>query len=69
MEIERFYVVPMGDSFEEAKATHKNSFFTSVKDAVEWGKLLLPPGKKFWVCDQNGGVREISQVPPYEGNA
>jgi hypothetical protein len=63
------YVIRMGFNFESEKDAHGNNFFSTIEQAVDWGKLNLLPGQKFWVCDENGGVLVISQVPQIVGNA
>ena len=65
----KLYVVIMGESFEKAKAAHGENYFTSVEDAVTWAKLMLEPGKRFWVCDENGGVLQISAAPRLVGES
>lgn len=63
-----YYVIRMGEDFETAKAAHGDNYFISVQAAVDWGKLMLSPGQRFWVCDKDGGVMVISQVPRIVGN-
>lgn len=64
----KLYVVIMGESFEAAVSAHEGSFFTSLEDAVTWGKIMLEPGERFWVCDENGGVLTISSAPKIMGH-
>lgn len=65
----RYYVVRNGRNFEQEKAAHGNNFFTDLQMAIDWGKLFLDPGQKFWVCDENGGVFAIITVPMIVGHA
>lgn len=65
----RIYLVYMGENFESAKARHGDNFFKSADEAVEFGKMMLEPGQRFWVCDENGGVLVISQAPRIVGKA
>jgi hypothetical protein len=65
----KLYVVIMGESFEKAKEAHGDNYFTSVEDAVNWAKLMLEPNKRFWVCDENGGVLQISSTARLVGRS
>lgn len=65
----KIYVVRMGENFEKAKAAHGDNFFRTTQEAVDWGKMMLEPGQRFWVCDENGGVLVISQAPRIVGRA
>jgi hypothetical protein len=59
----------MGESFEKAKATHGENYFRNVEDAVSWAKIMLEPGCRFWVCDEDGGVVCVGTVPKVTGNS
>lgn len=65
----KLYVVIMGESFEKAKEAHGDNFFTSVEDAVNWARMMLEPAKRFWVCDENGGVLLIGSTPRFVGRS
>jgi len=65
----RIYLVYMGESFEAAVKRHGDNFFKSVNEAVDFGKMMLEPGQRFWVCNENGGVLVISQAPRIVGKA
>lgn len=59
----RILVVRMGENFEKARAGYNGHYFTDLQEAIDWGKLTYLPGERFWVCDENGGVLHIGQVP------
>lgn len=65
----KIYLVYMGENFESAVARHGDNYFLSAQEAVDYGKLNLEPGQRFWVCDENGGVLVISQAPRLVGRA
>lgn len=65
----RLYVVLMGENFEEVKANQGHMDFESLQDAKTWCQLNLAPGQKFMLCDENGGLLLISQVPRIVGKA
>lgn len=65
----KIYLVYMGENFESAVARHGDNYFLSAQEAVDYGKLNLEPGQRFWVCDENGGVLVISQAPKIVGRA
>lgn len=65
----KFYIVKIGEDFTEAKLRQEYDNYESVQEALEYGKLILEPGKKFMVCDSKGGVLAISKVSELRGNA
>jgi len=65
----KIYLVYMGENFESAVARHGDNYFLSAQEAVDYGKMNLEPGQRFWVCDENGGVLVISQAPRIVGRA
>jgi hypothetical protein len=59
----------MGESFEVAKERHGDNYFKTIEEAVQLAKMLLEPGQRFWVCDENGGVIHIGQAPRIVGRS
>jgi len=65
----KFYVVIMGESFEDAKEAHGESFFPSVEEARLWCQISLDPGERYMICDENGGLLYIEVTPSLVGRA
>lgn len=59
----------MGKNFEEERDAHNDKPFSTSNLALDWAKLNLEPGQKFWICDENGGICISSHVPQIVGNA
>lgn len=51
-----FYVVEIGETFEEAIAAHKGGSFDTIVDAIDCAKLDLKPGSEYYVINEEHRV-------------
>lgn len=65
----KVYVVIRGETFEEAKEAHGDSFFSSIEEAVMWCQISLDLGEKFMLCDEDGGLLYIGFTSRVVGRA
>lgn len=65
----KYYLVIMGENFEDAVRAHQGKFYSSVEAAKDCAFLLLAPHQSYMICDENGGAIYIGRVPRVVGNS